>query len=81
MSEVLLCLFVSQNLGDELHMLQDAVFMCTVSSFVIVHNLLKIKPKLSQIKRKLIHKLCHQDSGATFKHLDPNIFSLQEDPP
>lgn len=55
--------------------------MCTVSSFVIVHNLLKIKSKLSQIKRQLIHKLCHQDSGATFKYLDPNIFSLQEDPP
>lgn len=62
--EVLLCLFVSQYLGNELDILQDGLFMCTASSFVIVHNSLKIKSKLSQIKIQLTHKLSYQESVA-----------------
>lgn len=64
MNEVLLCLFVSQYLGNELDILQDTLLMCTVSSFVIVHNSLKIKSKLSQIKIQLTHKLSYQESVA-----------------
>lgn len=61
MNEVLLCLFVSQYLDDELDILKDAVSMHTVSSFVVVHNLLKIKSKPSQIKIHLSHKFSHQE--------------------
>lgn len=52
----------------------------SLAGFVIVHNLLKIKSKLSQIKIQLTHKLSHQKSEAAFEHLGLNIFSLQEFP-
>lgn len=50
----------------------ESSWLCDCSQFA--------KNQIQAISSQDTHKLSHQESEATFEHLGPNIFSLQEYP-